>query len=274
MSLSDNEAMSRTRAAETQPPPVEAHGNQGEHPDIAEVASLLAERSRALMLFALTDGRWLPASMLATEAGVSTSTASEHLAKLVDGGLVTAERHGRFRYFRLAGPRVATAVESLAAIAPRTRVTGLRAYNRIKRLRSGRTCYDHLAGQLGTGLMRWLVDSDALERTDGDTGTERSADDRLSAQVRTAPYRLGSRSEEIFGAWGIDLAELRRKRRPLIRVCVDWTEQSHHLAGGLGAGVLRSFTERQWLEAGGRAREVRLTTEGERALAEIGSRRS
>lgn len=239
----------------------------GDAPDIAAIASLLADRSRAAMLFALTDDRALAASVLATEAGVSTSTASEHLAKLVEGGLVTVEQHGRHRYFRLAGPDVATAVESLAAIAPQPEITGLRAYNRMSRLRSARTCYDHLAGQLGTSLMSWLSERGAIERTDGNAGTGRSVDDRLSAPVKSAPYRLGGRAEEVFGDWGIDLAELARKRRPVIRVCVDWTEQSHHLAGGLGASVLHSFLERGWVINTPRPREVNVTSQGERALA-------
>lgn len=241
----------------------------GDHPDIAHVAALLADRSRAGMLFALTDGRALPASLLATEAGVSTSTASEHLSKLVDGGLVTVEPHGRHRYFRLAGPDIATAVESLAAIAPQPAVTALRAYNRFQRLRSARTCYDHLAGQLGTRLMAWLYEHGAIERTDGNTGTRRSSGERLSAPVKAAPYTLGERAEEILGRWGIDLAELNRQRRPLIRVCVDWTEQFHHLAGGLGASVLHSFQDRGWVSTTTRPREVDITPEGQHALADL-----
>ena len=241
----------------------------GDHPDIARVAALLADHSRASMLFALTDDRALPASMLAVEAGVSASTASEHLTKLVDGGLVTVEQQGRYRYFRLAGPEVATVVETLAAIAPPTEVNGLRAYDRLKRLRSARTCYDHLAGRFGTRLLRWLTENEAIERIDGRAGTGRSPEDRLSSTVKDAPYRLGARADDVFGHWGIDTEQLAHGRRPLIRACVDWTEQSHHLAGSLGASILTSFTDHGWVTATTRPREVAITSSGQTALAEI-----
>jgi DNA-binding transcriptional ArsR family regulator len=241
----------------------------GDHPAIAEIAWLLADESRASIVFALTDDRALPASMLATEAGVSTSTASGHLAKLVDGGLITVEQHGRYRYFRLSGGRVAAAVEALAAIAPQRETTGLRGYNRLQRLKSSRTCYDHLAGHLGTQLMSWLDEHDAITRTDGNTGTGRAAGDRLSSQIKHAPYELGPNASNVFTRWDIDLDTLKKRRRPLIRVCVDWTEQAHHLAGGLGANILGTFIDHKWVRTTSRPREIEITPAGEKALDPI-----
>lgn len=258
---------STSKSART--PPLGTAAKTNGHPDIAHTASVLADRPRAAMLFALTGDRALPATMLAAEAGVSTSTASGHLNRLIDADFVTVEQHGRNRYFRLADPGVATAIESLAAIAPRERVNGLRGYNRLQRLRSARTCYDHLAGRVGTRAMSWLTEQSAIERTDGDTGTGRGPTDRLSARVKDAPYRLGPRAHDVFGDWEIDVAELGRGRRPLIRVCVDWTEQSHHLAGGLGAAMLRTFTYRGWVRPSDRPREVKITDSGRRNLPEV-----
>lgn len=86
--------------------------------DVAPIAALIGDRARARVLMALLDGRSLPSGLLATEAGVAASTMSEHLARLLDAGLVTAERQGRARYFRLAGPSVAHAREALARLAP------------------------------------------------------------------------------------------------------------------------------------------------------------
>ncbi|HZY77622.1 MAG TPA: winged helix-turn-helix domain-containing protein, partial [Jatrophihabitantaceae bacterium] len=162
--------------------------------DIAPVAALFADPSRARIVSALVDRRALPASVLAAEAGVSASTASEHLGRLVEGGVLRVERSGRHRYYRLAGPDVAAAVESLAAIAPQPPVRSLRESTRAAALRRARTCYDHLAGRLGVAVTAALVEADALRRTDGGTGVQRASGDRLSAPVRTHPYRLGPRA--------------------------------------------------------------------------------
>lgn len=242
---------------------------QSDHPDVAHVAALFADASRTRIMFALFDGRALPASVLATEAGVSASTVSEHLKKLVDGGLIAVEQHGRFRYFRLANSAVADALESLTHLAPAQEVNGLSAYNRLKRLRSARTCYDHLAGRLGTSLMAWLHSNGALTRTDGHDNTQRTPGEPLSKPVRSAPYRLGPEAQRIFSAWNVDVDALQAARRPFIKVCVDWTEQSHHLAGGLGAGVLKSFLTLGWVQPGSRPREVNLTDAGQKALAQV-----
>jgi DNA-binding transcriptional ArsR family regulator len=114
--------------------------------DIAAVAAVLADQSRAKMVLALGDGRALAATTLAAEAGVAASTASVHLAKLTDAGLLDVEAHGRHRYYRLSGPHVAELVEALARLAPASPVRSLREGSRAHAMRSARTCYDHLAG--------------------------------------------------------------------------------------------------------------------------------
>src|SRR6185503_19580017 len=116
----------------------------------------------------LTDGRALPPSELAEVAGVSRSTMSEHLAKLRKAGFLAVERGGRNRYYRLGGPEVATAVEALAALAPRTEVRSLRQANRAGALSAARTCYGHLAGELGVGITDAMLDQAALEHRVGD----------------------------------------------------------------------------------------------------------
>jgi len=126
--------------------------------DIAAAAALMADPSRAAVLVELTDGRALPPSELAEVAGVSRSTMSEHLAKLERAGFVTVERGGRNRYFRLAGPEVAAAVESLSALAPRFPVRSLRQSNRAGALGAARTCYGHLAGRLGVGITEAMAE--------------------------------------------------------------------------------------------------------------------
>ena len=133
--------------------------------DLAAVGAVLAEPARAKVLLALGDGRSLPASVLASEAGVAPSTASHHLARLVDAGLIVAEVRGRHRYFALAGPEVGGLIEAVARVAPAQQVRSLRQGTRAHAVRYARHCYDHLAGRLGVAV------ADALT-TDGDRKLE------------------------------------------------------------------------------------------------------
>jgi DNA-binding transcriptional ArsR family regulator len=238
--------------------------------DVATVAALFADPGRARMLAALADGRALPASMLADEAGVAASTASEHLTRLVAGGLLTVERSGRHRYYRLAGDRVAAAVESLALIAPVQPVRSLRESTRAAALRRARTCYDHLAGRLGVALTEALVEQGALVRTDGAPGVERRIDDALASPVSVHPYRLGPAADATFDRLGISVENVSTStRRPLLRFCVDWTEQRHHLAGALGAALLQRLQQAEWVHRANAPRAVVLTPAGQHALARI-----
>ena len=238
--------------------------------DISATAALFADPTRARIVAALADGRALPASVLAAESGVAASTASEHLARLVEGGLLTVENSGRHRYFRLASEEVAAALESLSVLAPQRPVRSLRESTRAGALRRARTCYDHLAGKLGVAVTEALLRRQALERIDGTPGTERADADPLAAPLRVHPYQLGASAPEVFGRLGVDLDGLnkdqRAGRRPLLRFCVDWSEQRHHLAGGLGASLLASMESAGWVRRLPPRRAVALTPAGEREL--------
>src|SRR5262249_48892583 len=156
--------------------------------------------------------------------GVAASTASAHLSKLVDGGLLTVERHGRHRYFALAGPSVAALIEALAQVAPPAQVRSLRQGTRAHAVRSARTCYDHLAGILGTQLMAALLEQGVLTGGDGVFDRERARRDRLSSRGFDLDYRLTERGVDQLSEFGIDFVQLRSRPRPLIRYCVDWSE--------------------------------------------------
>ena len=236
--------------------------------DIARAAALLAEPARAKVLMALADGRALPASLLATEAGVSPQTVSSHLHKLLDGGLLEVERSGRHRYYKLAGPEVAQAVEAVARIAKPQPIRSLRQSTKAAALREARTCYDHLAGRLGVTLLEGLVRRDALERTDGGEGAERRPDDPLAQQLPDGPYVLGPAAADVFGDLGVDLSA-QDSRRQLLRFCVDWSEQRHHLAGRLGEAVTTSLFHRGWLERRAYPRAVTLTPAGQQELSKL-----
>ncbi len=229
--------------------------------DIAKVGALVADRARARILLALGDGRALPASVLSNEAGVAPSTASAHLSKLVAGGLLRVERHGRSRYFRLAGPQVGELIEVLARLSPPAPVRSLRQGTKAQAVRFARTCYDHLAGVLGTELMTALLDRDLIVGGDGvfDPGAVKA--DRLSAPGFDLDYRLTAAGVERLQAFGIDFDALPR-RRPLIRYCVDWSEQRHHLAGSLGAALADRVFELGWARRIRRSRALQVTDDG------------
>ncbi|MBO4240184.1 ArsR/SmtB family transcription factor [Pseudonocardia alni] len=213
---------------------------------LAARAALLADRTRAAFCLALIDGRAWTAGELARHAGVAPSTASAHLDRLVDAGLLVAERQGRHRYLRLGGPDVARTIETLAAgTAPAPPAPTLRASRAAARLASARTCYDHLAGALGVALFDGLVADDLLATGDG--------------LALTPAGRLW-----FAGLAGPDA--LARRGRPVVRACLDWTERRHHLAGTAGAVLCRALFDRGWVERGRDRRSVRLTASGRTAL--------
>ena len=235
--------------------------------DIAAIGALVADRGRARILLALGDGRALPATVLADEAGVAASTASAHLSRLVKGGMLRVERHGRHRYFRLAGPEVGELIESLARISPPAPVRSLKQGSKAHAVRFARTCYDHLAGMLGTKLMEALLERDVLTGGDGVFDPDSVGADRLAAPGYDVDYRLTPTGVRDLEAFGIDFASL-PPRRPLVRYCVDWSEQRHHLAGSLGAAMAERMIELGWVRRAQRSRALHVSDTGYAGLRE------
>lgn len=209
----------------------------------------------------LADGRALPASRLAVEAGVSASTMSEHLARLCEARLLMSERSGRSRYFRLLDPSVARALEALAELAPPEPIRSLRQGTKARALRQARTCYQHLAGRLGVEVMAALIRGGLL---DGGDGT-RAAGDRLSAPGHDVRYRLTGAGRCRFAEFGVDLDKVERSR-PAIRYCMDWSEQLHHLAGPLGTALTGRLFDLEWIRRASQPRAVTLTEAGRTGL--------
>lgn len=236
--------------------------------DIAGAAALFADPTRARVLMALVDGRALPASVLASEASVTPQALSPQLARLVSAGYLEVERSGRHRYYRIADPQVVSVLESLAPLASVSPVTSLRQSTRAAALRSGRTCYNHLAGRLGVAVTQGLIDRGALVAEDGICDNRRREGDPMSSQLRDHPYRLGDTG--VLTALGVPEERLRggASRRPLLRFCLDWTEQRHHLAGRLGADLLDAFADAGWITRTQGHRAVKVTPAGETALRE------
>ncbi|MFJ9619512.1 ArsR/SmtB family transcription factor [Streptomyces noursei] len=223
--------------------------------DVAEVAVAIGDPSRAKVLLALAGGGALPASALAAEAGVSNSTISGHLARLRAARLLTVELDGRHRYYRLATPDVARALEQLALIARPLPVRSLNDDTRARALLRARLCYDHLAGRLGVALMAALL-------ADGILQEERTEAARAPVRYLLTPHGRGR-----LTALGVELEHLPR-RRSAVRYCVDWGERRHHLAGAVGGAVTARLFALDWLRNGRYRRVVRLTDAGRRGLGE------
>lgn len=224
-------------------------------PDIARLGALIGDPARAVMLTALMAGKALTASELARLAGIGAPTASAHIARLAEGGLVAVEKQGRHRYHRLAGPDVAEALEALLGLAQSAGHLPFRPGPDDPALRRARICYDHLAGEMGIALYGALQTGGAFE-----VSGEGLA---LSAAGRAALRDLA-----------IDTAALETARRPACRTCLDWSERSHHLAGGAGAALLARFGELNWLKRREGSRALRVTVEGERNLPRLFERLS
>ena len=220
-------------------------------PDVAGVAGLLADPARARILRTLIDGTMRPAGELAFAASISAQSASAHLAKLVAGGLLALEAQGRHRYFRLAGPEVAQAVESLGSLSIAVRPRAPRAAP--AQFLHARTCYDHLAGEMAVKICdamlaaRWLA-------------------------AEGAEFRVTRLGGEKFAALEINLHEVNKSRRSIARACVDLTQRRPHIGGALGAALLDTYLARGWILRMKRSRAVSITPKGSEAFRTLTQR--
>jgi len=211
-----------------------------------QLASLLGDRSRALMLWNLLDGRAYTATELAICANTSPQAASNHLAKLVNAQLLSVEKQGRHRYYRYHSDEVAQVIESLASLIPNLPQHKPRPV--AVGVTYARTCYDHLAGKAGVKITEGLVARQVLAITD---------------QQYVVTEAVG---KSWFHSLGIDVDLLQRQKRSFARKCLDWSERKHHLAGALGAALLQVMLDKQWVRKKVHTREVTITQIGRIAL--------
>jgi len=218
-----------------------------EGPNISIVAALIGNPACANMLMALLSGPALTATELAQEAGLSLSTVSGHLDKLQKACLVAVERQGRHRYFRLADPDVAAALEGLMPVATRAGHLRVRTGPRDPQLRRARSCYDHLAGDLAVKMFDRFIERRLLARRDDE-------------------LRVTREGQNFFTCAGIDVDALDSGRRPLCRPCLDWSERRSHLGGTLGAAILDHVVVRRWAVRDAKSRVVRFSATGEQKM--------
>jgi DNA-binding transcriptional ArsR family regulator len=214
--------------------------------ELARLGSLLADETRAAALCALMDGRAHTGSELARHVGVAPSTMSEHLAKLLDAGVVVVEPQGRHRYWRLSDPDIAQLLESLGA--------GTRPPGPVRvpaDLSFARTCYDHLAGELAVAIFDHLRQATHLVVDD---------DGNLT---------VSDSGRELFDSIGAHVDQAGTTRRPMAGACLDWSERRHHLAGAVGAALLNAMIDNGWIERGPKPRSVRITRSGRTEIGAV-----
>jgi DNA-binding transcriptional ArsR family regulator len=219
-------------------------------PSIVGIAAVIGDHARAAMLTALMGGRALTATELARAAGITKQTGSAHLRKLLDARLIAMEPQGRHRYFRIAGEQVAQMLESLMSVAFDIATVRHHAGPREPALRKARVCYDHLAGELAVSI------HDRLQR-------------QRAFNNGAAGIELSDAGRRMLETVGIDTASLERQRRVLCRVCMDWSERRHHLAGAVGAALLERILDLHWAVRDRESRVIHLRPTGERALQKL-----
>ena len=216
----------------------------------SQIASLIGEPARAKMLWHLLDGRAFTATELAMVADVSPQSASMHLNKLSQAGLLDMEQQGRHHYFRFASHEVAYAIEAIASLLPTRKTISKEPVLRNGHIRYCRTCYDHLAGKTGVEL------TDSLVR-------------RRLILPAGAQYSVTASGASWFGSLGIDTGELKILRRSFAGQCLDWSERRHHLAGSLGPALLEKMLADDWLRKTKHSRVIIVTARGEKNFQEL-----
>jgi DNA-binding transcriptional ArsR family regulator len=226
-------------------------GRMTQAAQLAGLAALLADETRATFCLALLDGRAWTAGELARHARVAPSTATEHLHRLIRGGFLVEHRQGRHRYVQLAGPAVAALIEDLSThLPPPPPARSLRAATVSTAMARARTCYDHFAGRLGVAIADAMTGAGLLEQDSG--------------------FALTPAGREwLAGLLDVEPDRLRTPKRPLARACLDWTERRPHLAGTAGARICGHALDQRWVQRIGTSRAVRVTPEGERAFKTV-----
>ncbi|MBD8026219.1 helix-turn-helix transcriptional regulator [Ureibacillus sp. Re31] len=220
--------------------------NANANPNVAIIASLVSEPSRAAILTVLLDGRFHTAGELAYAAGIKPQTASFHLAKMVDANVVHVDKQGRHRYYGIRDQEVAHTMEILLTITPPLKVKSFKQSTEDKALRYARTCYDHIAGNVGVQL----------------------ADSLKNSGILSEEFIVTEKGIQFFQSFQVDLHQIKKKRRSFCHKCLDWSERRHHIGGALGNALLERFLELNWVERIPKTRAIKITPKGRQGFKE------
>jgi DNA-binding transcriptional ArsR family regulator len=216
----------------------------------SHIASLIGDPVRGRVLWTLMDGKAYTATELAIQADTSRPNLSMHLKKLSDAGLLNVEVQGRHRYYTFSRPEIAYALEAMANLLPARERVKTPPVEKMQPIAYCRHCYDHLAGRVGVQVTESLLRQKLIVH-------------------RGQEFEVTAAGVKWFDTMGIDCAELKKQRRSFSRVCLDWTERKHHLAGSLGAALLSKMLGSHWLRPGSDARVFIVTGKGQKAMSEL-----
>lgn len=214
---------------------------------ISQIATLIGDPMRALILWTLLDGRAYTATELAISANTSPQNISMHLSKLIQADLLVAEKQGRHRYYRFSRQEVAYAIEAIAHLVPDEKQKKIVSHQHNAAVTHCRTCYDHLAGKIGVAM----------------------ADSLLKQRViisKANNFALTTKGEKWLLQLGINLPALRKQRRIFLKPCLDWSERRYHIAGALGAALLDLMLADDWIRRTQNSRAVIITATGEKKM--------
>ncbi|KEK22435.1 ArsR/SmtB family transcription factor [Bacillus gaemokensis] len=215
--------------------------------NVAHIASLISDTSRATILVQLLDGRPYPATELAHVAKIKPQTASFHLNKLYEAQIVEVEKHGRHRYYKIANHEIAESLEKILYLAPPEPIQSFKQSKESKEIQYARTCYDHLAGKLGVEITNSLLHNEILIKDD-------------------LQFKVTKKGLKFFENFGINLDSLHNKRRFFSKCCLDWSERQHHIAGSLGNAILERMLELKWITKASQTRAVYITPLGKQQI--------
>ncbi len=215
----------------------------------SEIAALIGDKTRAKMLWSLLDGRAYTSTELAIFADISKQSCSNHLLKLVNGGILKVEKQGRHRYYRFVDDKVAQVIESIAYLLPPKDDLSNETRKEVTGVKYARTCYDHFAGKVGVEITRVMVEMELIVR-------------------KEEQFSITKNGNEWFDNLGIDLTVLRNKKRKFAFPCLDWSERKFHIGGALGAGFLNFMLDNDWIRRIQHSRAIIITHKGKIGLKE------
>lgn len=210
---------------------------------VTAFAQMITEPSKVAMINLLMDGEFHTVNELARSAKIKPHTASYHVKRMKELGILIMEKHGRFHYYQLVNQEFAQFFEAIGAVTEVAPVRYLSQREEAKKMVEGRTCYDHLAGQLGVSVTQHFLDQGYLSYTKGKA-------------------ELTSQGEQFLANEGIDVDELRKQKRQFCRMCLDWSERKHHVAGSVGRALFDLFLQKQWIIKSKKSRAIHLTDKG------------
>ena len=212
-----------------------------------KTASLIGDPTRASILWTLLDGKAFTATELAVSANTSPQNISMHLGKLLEADLLCVEKQGRHKYYRFSNKEVAYAVEAMANLVPKPKVSLKNKPENYPPIKFCRTCYDHLAGKIGVALTDSLLEQ------------------KIIIEKNNA-YEISPEGEKWFSRFGINIEEAQKQKRIFLKPCLDWSERRNHIAGSIGALLLNKMIAEDWLRRTKDSRAMIITGKGEKEL--------